>query len=98
MNSRTGTSAVARCSLITANMATATAANVAFSDFSYLTRGGGACMDQHLGPSCGVFDPQAPLLGPKKSTHGPGGAQNDRKVEHKTQFRDFFFWPLVTQN
>ena len=33
MNSHTGEKAVARCSLITANTATATAANAAFSDF-----------------------------------------------------------------
>jgi hypothetical protein len=37
MNNHTGKSAVARCSLITANTATATATNAAFSDFSYLT-------------------------------------------------------------
>jgi hypothetical protein len=37
MNSHTGEKAVARCSLITANTATATAANAAFSDFPYLT-------------------------------------------------------------
>ena len=37
MNSRTGKSTVARCSLTTANTATATATNVAFPDFSYLT-------------------------------------------------------------
>ena len=37
MNSRAGKCAVARCSLITANTATATATNAAFSDFSYLT-------------------------------------------------------------
>jgi hypothetical protein len=37
MTSHTGKSAVARCSLITANTATATATNAAFSDFSYLT-------------------------------------------------------------
>jgi hypothetical protein len=37
MNSRTGKSAVARCPLIMANKATATAAKVAFFDLSYLT-------------------------------------------------------------
>jgi hypothetical protein len=37
MNSHTGKSAVARFSLITANTATATATNAAFSDFSCLT-------------------------------------------------------------
>jgi hypothetical protein len=37
MNSHTGKSAVARCSLVMANTATATAINVAFSYFSYLT-------------------------------------------------------------
>jgi hypothetical protein len=37
MNSHTGKSAVARCSLIMASTATATATNAAFSDFSYLT-------------------------------------------------------------
>jgi hypothetical protein len=37
MNSHTGKNAVARCSLITANTATATATNAAFSDFPYLT-------------------------------------------------------------
>jgi len=36
MNSRTGKSAVTYGSLITANTATATAANLAFSDFPYL--------------------------------------------------------------
>jgi len=37
MNSRTGKSAVTCGSLITANTATATATNLAFSDFPYLT-------------------------------------------------------------
>jgi hypothetical protein len=35
MNTRTGKSAVARCSLITANTANATATNVAFSNFFF---------------------------------------------------------------
>jgi hypothetical protein len=37
MNNCTGQCALARCSLNTANMATATATNAAFSDFPYFT-------------------------------------------------------------
>jgi len=37
MNSRTGKSAVTCGSLVTANTATATATNLAFSDFPYVT-------------------------------------------------------------
>jgi hypothetical protein len=66
-------------------------------NFEVLTapsRGAGACMDQNLGPSCGVFDPQAPSLGPNKSTYGPGGAQNDQKGRTLDPFPRFFFGPF----